>query len=151
MARLPPNRENAFPLLFLAGYDVKSPRSWTYNCIAFAADREDLWWWPDQYGMAFWPPGVPREVTVAAFIQAYESEGYEQCDDGTFVEGYEKIAIYEKDGDPTHAAKQTPEGKWKSKLGPWEDIEHNSLEALETWAGMGGYGKATVYMRRQVN
>ncbi len=149
MARLAPNREGAFPLLFQEGYDGISAESWIYNCIAFAADRDDRWWWPDPYGVGFWPDGVPREVKMEAFLKAYESIGYEVCADGQAEAGYEKIAIYEKDGKPTHAAKQTPNGKWKSKLGPWEDIEHNTLRAVETWAGVGLYGKASRYMRRK--
>ncbi|MCI0637958.1 MAG: hypothetical protein L0Y72_23715 [Gemmataceae bacterium] len=31
---------------------------------------------------------------------------------------------------PTHAARQLPTGRWSSKLGPSEDIEHD-LHALE--------------------
>lgn len=150
MARLAPDREGAFPLLLYEGYDVKSVESWIYNCIAFAADRDDRWWWPDRHGIGFWPDGVPREEKLDAFIQAYETEHYELCGDGNPEDGYEKVVIYVKDGKPTHAAKQTPDGKWKSKLGRWEDIEHNSVEALETWAGIGNYGKATVYMRRRL-
>jgi hypothetical protein len=28
------------------------------------------------------------------------------------------------DGEPTHAARQLPNGKWTSKLGRWQDIEY---------------------------
>jgi hypothetical protein len=28
------------------------------------------------------------------------------------------------DGEPTHAAQQLSNGKWTSKLGRWQDIEH---------------------------
>ena len=149
MARLSPNRERAFPLLLIDGYDVKSNESWIYNCIAFAADKDDDWWWPDQHGDGFWPDGVPREEKMEAFIKVFETEGYAVCPDGNLEQDYEKIAIYEKDGKPTHATKQTPDGKWKSKLGPWEDVEHNTIRAVETWAGVGIYGKVGVYMRRR--
>jgi hypothetical protein len=148
MARLAPDRERAFPLLLQEGYDVKSANSLIYNCIAFAADRDDRWWWPDPYGVCFWPPGIAREENLNAFVEVFKTQGYELCSDGNAEEGYEKIVIYEKDGKPTHAPKQTPDGKWKSKLGSWEDIEHNSTEAVETWAGVGNYGKAKLYMRR---
>jgi hypothetical protein len=38
---------------------------------------------------------------------------------------YQKIAIYiDVSGTPTHAARQLPNGKWTSKLGWLEDIEH---------------------------
>jgi hypothetical protein len=39
--------------------------------------------------------------------------------------GFEKIALYATpDGEPTHAARQLLNGKWTSKLGRWQDIEH---------------------------
>src|SRR5882672_2805266 len=123
--RLHPDREKTYPLLHSSGYKVTSPETMDYrypiyNCIAFAADDQSLWWWPDQHGLAFWPPGVKREVTREAFIQAYSTIGYEVCGDGIVESGYEKIALYEKHGVPTHAAKQLEDGRWKSKLGHWE-------------------------------
>lgn len=43
-----------------------------------------------------------------------------------------KVAIYVDDsGDPSHAARQTSSGKWTSKMGELEDIEHDGLSALE--------------------
>jgi hypothetical protein len=150
MQRLPPNREQAFPLLAQQGYQVKSEATWDYNCIAFAADIQNDWWWPDEHGEGFWPDGIDRKVTMAAFVGAFETLGYIRCEGGEVEEGYEKIVIYEKDGKPTHAAKQTDAGKWKSKLGRWEDIQHDTTVGVETWAGVGIYGKATVFMRRSL-
>jgi hypothetical protein len=46
------------------------------------------------------------------------------------VSGVEKIAIYVRSDIPSHVARQLPNGKWTSKLGLREDIEHD-LEALE--------------------
>jgi hypothetical protein len=136
-------------LLLSRGYEVSSPADWDYNCIAFAADVQNSWWWPDPHCDAFWPNGVERELKLEAFVRAYATVGYEVCQDGSFEPGYEKIAIYEKDGVPTHAAKQTAEGRWMSKLGPWEDIRHNTADGVETWAGIGIYGKVRQYMRRK--
>lgn len=40
--------------------------------------------------------------------------------------GYEKAALFATpDGRPTHAARQLSSGKWTSKLGRAEDIEHD--------------------------
>jgi hypothetical protein len=47
----------------------------------------------------------------------------------------------------THAARQLPTGKWTSKLGKAEDIEHDSPDDV---AG-GIYGEVVLFMRRQSN
>lgn len=152
--RLPPDKEKWYPLLFLSGYEVTSPetvdyRYPIYNCVAFAADDQNQWWWPDQHGEGFWPAGVKREVARDAFIQAYGTIGYAVCDSGEVEVGYEKIAIYEKNGVPTHAAKQLGDGRWKSKLGHWEDIEHKTVQAVQTFNGIGLYGEVAFYMKRK--
>jgi hypothetical protein len=46
-----------------------------------------------------------------------------------FEEGYEKVALFALLGAPKHAARQVPGGRWTSKLGEREDIEHE-LHAL---------------------
>jgi len=142
--RLSPQKENNWPYLLLEGYEVKSIDTWDYNCIAFAADVQTDWWWPDANGDAFWPIQW-REVTVPCFIAAFRTLGYEVCRDG-LESGFEKIAIYTLNGAPTHATKQLRDGRWKSKLGNWEDIEHNTLKAVEEYI----YGKAEVFMRRPI-
>jgi hypothetical protein len=72
---------------------------------------------------------------------------YLPCSNSTLEKGWEKIAIYASDsGEPTHVAKQTKSGKWTSKLCDWEDIEHNTLEALEG----DFYGKAVKFLKRAV-
>jgi len=63
-------------------------------------------------------------------------------------EGFEKIALYTFGGEPTHAAKQLPDGRWKSKLGDWEDIEHNTVKAVEDDSM---YGEAVQYMKRPIS
>jgi hypothetical protein len=151
--RLSPDREKRYPLLYSSGYEVSSPETTDYshpryNCIAFAADDQTLWWWPDQWGDAYWPPAAPREVTRSAFIKAFETLNYVVCDSGSLEAGYAKIAIYEKSGAPTHAAKQLADGRWTSKLGEWEDIEHSTVEAVQTSGGIGNYGEVAVYMKK---
>jgi hypothetical protein len=144
--RLSPNRENKWPYLFSEGYEVTSIETFEYNCIAFAADVQVEWWWPDANGDAAWPISW-REETTECFIEAFQSLGYfghESCD-SSLEAGFEKIAVYSLRGVPTHAAKQLPDGRWKSKLGAWEDIEHNTPKAVEEYL----YGKAVVFMKRQ--
>ena len=62
--------------------------------------------------------------------------------------GFEKIAFYAAPDDtPTHVARQLPNGRWTSKLGSWEDIEHATERDVE---GIGAfrYGEARRFMRK---
>ncbi|MCW2165431.1 hypothetical protein B0I12_002586 [Microbacterium hydrothermale] len=98
-------------------------------------------------GGYYWPPSAPLEVTLEAFVVAYRSIGYRECQDGELEEGYEKVAIYADDsGNPTHASRQLPDGRWASKLGRSEDIEH------DTAADIAGdeYGSVGLFMRRKI-
>lgn len=85
--------------------------------------------------------------TVEALVAAYESLGFAMCDDSDVELGYEKVAIYgTPDGEFQHAARQLNDGHWTSKLGEWEDIEHNTLEALECQ----DYGTVQRILRRPI-
>ena len=70
-----------------------------------------------------------------------------QCQDSSLEKEYEKVALYEKQDEWMHAALQTPNGRWRSKMGQGPVIEHLSPESLS--GGM--YGNPTVYMRRALN
>ena len=118
-----------------------------YNCIAWAAGKKDKWWWPSDDPCDFWP--IPKDRknpdSVEQFIKAFESEGYRVCENERFENGLEKVAIYlDKDGDPTHAARQLPSGVWTSKMGKAEDIEHETLRVVEGEI----YGKAKHFLKR---
>ncbi|MHB8846284.1 MAG: DUF7689 domain-containing protein [Nitrospirota bacterium] len=123
--------EASFPNLPLHGYDITSPATPDYNCIAWAAQDIDSWWWPDPFQIYYWPAEAPRDVTVDAFIKAYESQGFVVCQSPDYEVGWEKIAIYiDNSGLPTHAARQLNSGQWTSKLGRLEDIMHARLDSL---------------------
>lgn len=112
---------------------VVSARTNRYNCIAWAAGSDLRNWWPDPWDVGYWPPGIPREVTVDAFMRAYGTLGYTLCFNESPEVGLEKIAIYgmrNADGSvtPTHAALQLESGEWTSKLGPFEDVRHNTVD-----------------------
>jgi hypothetical protein len=118
-----------------------------YNCIAWAAGKNDKWWWPIDDPCAFWPiPIDPIDpVSLEQFIKAFESEGYLKCDTALFENGFEKVAIYvDASGEPTHAARQLPDGVWTSKMGKGEDIEHDTLQVVEG----GQYGTAKAFLKR---
>ena len=137
------NIRNSFPRLSNTDLKITSDPDDQYNCIAWAAGVCTQWWWPAEF--KHWPAGVPREVTVDAFAQAFATVGFTVCATPDSEDGVEKIAIYVKSGRPTHAAFVTPGGKWwGSKLGASHDIEHR------TPYGVGGnvYGEPAVFMQR---
>ena len=135
--------EAIFPSLVATGYRVTSPQDDVYNCIAWAAGDNTDWWWPDATQIGYWPPGVPREATVDAFRDAFATLGYAVCADEAFEPGFEKVAIFALAGAPKHAARQLESGRWTSKLGEREDIEH-TVDAL---TGM-VYGSVVLIMKR---
>lgn len=140
-----------FPSLGPENHQRTSPVCRKYNCVAWAAEIEDQNLWPSgAEGMmaepeVTWPEGIRNDETVEAFVEYFATIGYEPCDDPGFEDGYLKIAIFAKDGYPTHASRQLPSQKWTSKMGfDGVDIEHDDLECI---AG-GQYGTASVFMRR---
>ena len=67
--------ESLFPGLRGSTYQVTSPPADVYNCIAWAANDNLRWWWPDFPPQRYWPAGVLREESVAAFQEAFASLG----------------------------------------------------------------------------
>src|SRR5687767_9085038 len=104
--------EVLFPDLILDGYRITSPQTQAYNCIAWAANVSDDWWWPDPCGLHFWPDGILRLETVEAFVAAFESLGYWRCPTSELENNYDKVALYCLNGMPQHAAKQLQSGRW---------------------------------------
>lgn len=121
-----------FPGLQFSPYQVASAAARHYNCIAWAANDSKNWWWPiGSPPRVVWPPAAARELTLDAFGSAFYSLSYLAATDETLERGFEKVAVFaDADGKPTHAARQLSSGKWTSKLGQAEDIEHE-LRALE--------------------
>ncbi len=141
-----PSPEDVFPGLRGQPYQIKGPRDRKYNCIAFAAGDDRNGWWPDLTEEDTWPAGVDRAETVEAFRDAFATLGYVVCDHDQLEAGYEKVAVFALVGRPKHAARQLPGGRWISKLGPREDIEH----ALHHLTGM-AYGSVAVVMKRPLS
>lgn len=135
-----------FPKLTAGNCRPTSPADENYNCIAWAANDKEFWWWPDRMGQAHWPAEVPREETIEAFVLAYGTLGYTVRTDASSEPGKHKVAIYaDRDGKPTHASRQTSDGWWASKLGKSIDVEHE-FSALDGPA----YGSVVVVLARVV-
>jgi hypothetical protein len=140
--------ESLFPRLQPGKYQITSPPDARYNCIAWALGDTAQWWWPEldpENGR--WPEGVPTDVTVPAFLAALATLGYAPTDREDGEAGWEMIALFaDAGGAPTHAARQLPNGRWTSKIGKLEDIEHelHDLEGKE-------YGTVVQIVKRALN
>lgn len=130
-----------FPNLnFDQHFTFTSAKGDDYNCAAWAVEIIDEW-------IQFKDENGHLDVSLKRYIDYYEKHGFVKCDNQDFEEGWIKIVIYADDKNEfTHVARQLPNGKWTSKLGDWEDIEHESPQVL---AGK-SYGKPTVVMGKKV-
>ncbi len=142
---LEPGREAFFPNLNRGEYRVTSDASLTYNCLAWALGDTANWWSPSPEH--YWPAGIPRQHTLESFRALFEAVGYAECSTSDPVSDTEKIAIFvDREGFPTHVARQLENGRWTSKLGGWQDIEHQDLRALTGSASL--YGEVALIMQR---
>ena len=126
-------------------YQIVSEDTESYNCIAWAKDENlKVPMWP--FKGYYWPSDLPLIETLQNFINAFRKEGYEICTDGLFENGFEKLAIYQKESEPLHMARQMQDGQWTSKLGDLEDIVHSTCSELEGEF----YGWVVQYLKREL-
>jgi hypothetical protein len=117
-----------FPRLFGNEYHVASKKTRRYNCLAWALGHSDIWC--DAAPDGVWPDGVLDDGSVLAAIRFFEHFGYVRGTDAGTEKDVLKIAIYGDERGYTHAARQLSDGRWSSKLGAMQDIEHDKLENL---------------------
>ena len=134
--------DNTFPNIRPDEYTITSGPSEDYNCIAWAAG-DDTTWWSHQPGYRW--PNVARTPTVESLVALFAEMGYKVCDSVLLEGDYDKVAIYGKAGLWTHAARQLTKGRWTSKLGVWEDIEHTTPDDLSSEL----YGTVHCIMRKK--
>lgn len=117
----------SLPKLTTNNHNITSPEDSTYNCIAWAAGDTTRWW--SHIPGYYWP--VSRDSAVDSLVEVFEHLGYRQNNGSVEPEtDFDKVALFSKDGDWTHAARQLPNGWWTSKCGVFEDLEHETLETL---------------------
>jgi hypothetical protein len=134
-----------FPNLPAAEYRETSEQSCLYNCIAWAAEDVDNWWWPSED--SFWPVDIVDDA-VGSFEDAFRaSHNYEPCDNGQLEVGFQKVAVYAVRDRVKHMARQLDSGLWTSKLGIGWDISHHTTENLVSRQ----YGDSISYLRRPSN
>ncbi len=136
---------------------ITSPCSKDYNCIAWAAEDDETWWWPNPLGLSYWPLEPVGDTSLQNFINAYSTLGYERCEGAALEAGFKKVALYMDEADQVaHAARQLDNGEWTSKLGPSYDIRHPFIEVWQdiTYGGQvfntAIYGKLAVILRKQI-
>ncbi|MBC7553967.1 MAG: hypothetical protein H7257_08310 [Taibaiella sp.] len=137
------NIKRHFPNLVPEGnFKYTSPHTDEYNCVAWASAIADEWiqFIYDEKGN--------YDINVRRYINYFAEIGFAPIDNSQPEKNILKIAIYaDKSNDFTHVARQLPSGKWTSKIGDWEDIEHDTLDDI---AG-GAYGKPVTIMAQKIN
>lgn len=139
--KMPNDLTFLFPRLDARNHRITSREDPGYNCVAWAT-RDSTRWWDHLYG--YWPDGVARDSSVEAYVELFRELGFEKSNDSNPEFGFEKIALYAKNGEFTHVARLLESGHWTSKLGALEDIEHNSLDSLAS----DSYGRPLAFLRR---
>lgn len=127
-------------------YFITSPQDANYNCISWSIGSNDVVIWPDDDGIFGWPEDIDRNPTLENFKAFFNLVGFSECNGGSLILGWEKIAIYGKDQDTVlHASRQMSNGRWACKMGTGTDVEH--IDEF-TYVGS-GYGRLLAYMQRQ--
>lgn len=133
------------PHLDSTNHELTSDCTTSYNCIAWAMGENDAWWWPSED--SFWP-NDDKGPTLGTFERMLAARGFARCPDGALVAGMEKVVIYTvgegRSLKVTHAARQLDDGRWASKIGNCEDIEHHTVKAVRGPL----YGKPHAYYLR---
>lgn len=121
-------------------FEVVGEPTGRYNCIAAAFDNADKPWWPEPeagrspYSPFYWPKDSQRSNDSDSFdallIDKAGADVYPWDEEPPYQKGYQKLALFEQDGEPTHLARQLPNGEWLSKIGRNGLVVH-SLENME--------------------
>jgi hypothetical protein len=141
-------------------FEITSSASLQYNCAAWAYQVTDKWMCPKSAwevgssdDLYFWPDGLEDNTEIVTFVQAFEMVGYRLCEDWKHEVGYHKVALYAWEGANTcsHASREVMEdkanvGRWTSKLGEENDIQHGSPYELEGHV----YGEVCCIMKKTV-
>lgn len=133
-----------FPNSFVEPFEITSPETATYNCVAWALHDSERWWEADEN--YFWKEGIVFDNKISTFIQLFEQFGFAICSDAALEKSSEKIALFSNDGgDCSHIARQLENGLWTSKLGVSYDVAH-TLNGIEG----GLYGEVMLIMKKAI-
>ena len=129
-----------FPQLRASDFRITSRRTPLYNCIAWAAGSNDDWW---EYRRGYTWPNAPREASGGCGA-AFPGPRFCEKPRRGRVPASSEVAIYGDADGYTHAARQLPNGRWSSKIGRLQDIEHVTLANLTGTA----YGVVAQVLRK---
>lgn len=132
-----------FPNSLSEPFEISSPETTAYNCLAWAVHDSENWWEPGEGYL--WKEGIPEDGSIDSIVRFLQSFGFEIGNSPNIEDTLEKVALFSNgDGYVIHLARQLPNGKWTSKLGASHDVEH-SLKSME--GGM--YGNVVLVMERE--
>lgn len=119
-----------------------SKQTWDYNCVMWSLHRDDYWkdffYTEDGY--------ISIDQSIKPYVEFFKENGFSICETNVVEEGFEKICIYSKNGIFSHVSRQLKDGRWASKMGNYEDIEHLSVFDVNGE----GYGAPEVYMKKEI-
>ncbi|MBK8565569.1 MAG: hypothetical protein IPN76_20040 [Saprospiraceae bacterium] len=78
-----------FPNSFHEPFEVTSPSSGKYNCIAWALNDQTRFIWPLRKRGFYCPKGLPMVETIEAFSKLFAKHGYQVCENGNLEDGYQ--------------------------------------------------------------
>ncbi len=135
-------------------FQILSPQTPVYNCIAWAMGYTDRWVDPYIGPGCWWPDGVIRSYSSDALIKAFEAEGFELSDNELLEEGYAKVVLYKKHDDDlwTHASKLVSADVEYSKFGRSFDGQHSHNVLCTTSDGheKESYGISYAIMKKKL-
>src|SRR5690242_18840955 len=132
------------PRLTDANHRIASPSTFRYNCIAWAGGDATKKW--SDEAPYYWANEADRGGDIESLIRLFECLGFRRCAVGGLGGGVEKVALCAAGGIWAHAARQRSDGIWHSKLGDFEDIDHETPEAVTG----GDYGEIAAFLKRPV-
>lgn len=107
-----------FPNSDISPFEITSPESPAYNCVAWAVGQTETWW-EAEAGFA-WLPQVPAENRMSTLKLFFENFGFSTCFNALPETGFEKIALFSSDSEHcSHVAGYYP---MAGGLPNWEKV-----------------------------
>lgn len=118
-----------FPNSSIEPFEITSPETEEYNCIAWVLDNRSIWIEPDD--STTWLQNIPNDYLLPSVVKYFEKQGFEICQKIDYSKDKTLLALFSKDGiEFSHVAKQLNENYWTRKLGFSFDVKH-TIFAME--------------------